>query len=293
MKHYKSLIDLHRTNGFKLPENPQLSLLECDKTCFIEDTEFTTDFYIIGLKKIASGVIRYGRTNYDHENGSMYFIKPRQVVSMNNLELEEEGFMMIIHEDFLNGHPLQQKIRSYNFFEYQTNEALHLSPKEEQVIWELYKKIEQEYDNNQDEYSQDIMLGYIESILKFSQRFYKRQFINRNQLSGHLCNKFDSMLYSFFSDGTEGLPTVKLMADKLNVSARYLTDVLKQETGKTAIEHIHLYLVSEAKNRLILNNSSIAEIAYQLGFENPPYFTRLFKKEVGITPKEFRKIGFN
>lgn len=296
MKHYNSLIELHRANGFVLPENPKLSLLQCDKTCLVQDTEFTTDFYIIGLKKLKSGVIRYGRTDYDHDNGFMYFMKPRQVISMNNLELEEEGFMIMFHEDFLNGHVLHEDVKTYNFFEYQTNEALHLSPKEEQIIWELFWKIESEYNYNQDEYSHDIMLGHLDSILKYSQRFYKRQFINRNPISGKLCNKFNSLLSTCFSKGKlaeEGLPTVKFMADKLNVSTRYLTDMLKQETGKTAIEHIHIYLISEAKDRLIKNDNSISEIAYQLGFENPPYFSRLFKKEVGLTPNEFKRNHIN
>lgn len=296
MKHYKTLIDLHRANGFKLPEDALISLLQCNNTCSVEVTEFTTDFYIIGFKKLKSGVIKYGRTNYDHDSGFMYFIRPRQVVTMNNLELEEEGFMLMLHEDFLNGHTLHRDIRNYHFFDYEANEALHLSPKEEQIIWELFRKIKIEYHNNQDEYSHSIMLGHLDSILKYSQRFYKRQFINRNQISGNLYTKFNALLAGYFEKGNltaSGLPTVKFMADKLNVSTRYLSDVLKQETGKTAIELIHIYLISEAKDRLIKDEDNISEIAYQLGFENLPYFSRLFKKEVGLTPNEFKKFSLN
>ena len=296
MKHYKNLIDLHRANGFTLPEDPLISLLQCSKTCSVEVTEFTTDFYIIGFKKLKSGSIKYGRTNYDHDNGFMYFIKPRQIISMNNLELEEEGFMLMFHEDFLNGHSLYRDVKDYHFFDYEANEALHLSPKEEQIIWELFHKIQNEYHNNQDEYSHSIMLGHLDSILKYAQRFYKRQFINRNQISGKLFTKFNDLLARYLEKedlAALGLPSVKFMAHALNVSTRYLSDMLKQETGKTAIELIHIHLVSEAKNRLIRDEGTVAEIAYQLGFENPPYFSRLFKKEVGLTPNDFKRFNLN
>lgn len=296
MKHYKTLIDLHRANGFVLPEDPLISLVQCSKTCTIEVTEFTTDFYIIGFKKLKSGVIKYGRTNYDHDSGFMYFIKPRQVITMNNLQLEEDGFMLMLHEDFLNGHTLHRDIKNYHFFDYETNEALHLSPKEEQIIWELFRKIEIEYQNSRDEYSHSIMLGHLDSILRYSQRFYKRQFINRKQITGNLYTRFNTLLTGYFEKGKNdvpGLPTVKFMADHLNVSTRYLSDMLKQETGKTAIELIHIYLISEAKDRLIKDKDTISEIAYQLGFDNLPYFSRLFKREVGQTPNEFKKFGLN
>ncbi|HSC39610.1 MAG TPA: AraC family transcriptional regulator, partial [Chitinophagaceae bacterium] len=200
------------------------------------------------------------------------------------------------HEDFLNGHALHNEIKKYNYFEYETSEALHLSPKEEQIIWELYGKIETEYQNNQDEYSKDIILGHIDSILKYSQRFYKRQFINRTELSGRIVSRFNHALATYFESGSleeKGLPTVKLMADQLHVSPRYLTDLLKQETGKTAIELIHIFLVSEAKNLLKGEDSTVAEIAWSLGFENLPYFSRLFKKETGISPKQYKKQQLN
>ncbi|HVW98508.1 MAG TPA: helix-turn-helix transcriptional regulator [Mucilaginibacter sp.] len=292
MKHFKSLSELHRANGFPPPENPLLSLFICNNSCSIGETEFTGDFYMIGFKKIKSGMFLYGRTHYDHDSGSMSFVKPRQVIQLKDLEFEENGFVIYIHEDFLNGHPLHNDIRKYSFFEYEANEALHLSPKEEQIIWELYRKIETEYYNNQDEYSRDIILGHIDSILKYSQRFYKRQFINRANISGATVSKFNDALSRYFEKGIfhqQGLPTVKVLADNLNLSARYLSDLLKQETGKTAMELIHIYLISEAKNLLASPGNNIAETAYSLGFDNLPYFSRLFKKEVGVSPNQFRK----
>lgn len=283
---------MHRYNGFPMPEHPLFSIHRCTQNCSIGDREFTSDFYMIGFKKIKSGVIMYGRTKYDHDNGSMMFVKPRQVIEFKTVEYEEDAFIMFIHEDFFNGHFLHTEINKYAFFDYEANEALHLSPSEEQTIWDLYHKIEAEYQNNTDEYSRDIMLTHIDSILKYSQRFYKRQFINRTQLSGKTVSKFNDALAAYFANGlllAQGLPTVNALASQLNLSSRYLSDMLKQETGKTAMELIHIYLVNEAKNRLKSDDQRVSEIAYELGFENLPYFSRLFKKETGVSPNQFKK----
>ncbi len=292
MQHFKSLAEMHRYNGIALPENPLFSLVRCGGVCVLGDREFTTDFYMIGMKKIKSGVILYGRTRYDHDTGSMMFIKPRQVIEFKNLQHEEDSFMIFMHEDFLNGHALHKEINKYAFFEYETNEALHLSPQEEKVIWDLYHRIDAEYKNNIDEFSRDIILTHIDSMLKYSRRFYKRQFINRTELSGKTISKFNAALTAYFNDGlldTQGLPTVSALASQLNLSSRYLSDLLKQETGKTALELIHIYLINEAKDRLKSDDQSISEIAYALGFENLPYFSKLFKKETGISPNQFKK----
>lgn len=296
MQHFNNLADMHRYNGIAAPENPMFSIVQCMNACTLGDREFTTDFYMIGLKKLKSGVILYGRTRFDHDTGSMLFVKPRQVVEFKNLEFEEDAFMLFIHEDFLHGHNLHAEINKYAFFDYETNEALHLSPREEQIMWDLHTKINNEYQNNPDEYSREIILTHIDSMLKYSQRFYKRQFINRTELSGKTVSKFSEALTTYFNNGsldTHGLPTVSTMATQLNLSARYLSDLLKQETGKTAIELIHIHLIGEAKNRLKVQNKSVSEIAYALGFENLPYFSRLFKKETGVSPNQFKKLQLN
>lgn len=297
MLHFKTLADMHRVNGFPPPESPMISVVLCKNTCDMSDKEFTGDFYMIGFKKMQSGYIVYGRTQYDHSTGgSMYFMKPRQIIQFKDMHLEEDGFAIFFHEDYLNGHELHDEIKKYHFFDYEANEALHLSPREEQVIWELYRKIDAEYTNNQDEYSKDIILAQINSILKYSQRFYKRQFINRTEMSGKMVSKFNSILTTYFESGLvgeQGLPTVKYMASQLHVSSRYLSDMLKQETGKSALELIHIFLISEAKNLLKGADETIAEIAYGLGFENLPYFSRLFKKEVGVSPAQYKKQQLN
>jgi AraC family transcriptional activator of pobA len=296
MNHFKSLSALHHANSYPPPENPLISLVKCTGTCHNAGMLHTSDFYQIGLKKMKAGVMHYGKTQYDHDRGSMSFVKPNQIVGVRNLELEESGFFIYLHEDFLIGHSLHNDIRKYSYFDYEVNEALHLSPSEEQTIWELYHKIETEYRNNTDEYSREIILSHIDSILKYAQRFYKRQFINRAVSSGKTVSRFNDLLSRYFESGlvkNQGLPTVHFLANELSVSPRYLSDLLKQETGKTALELIHAHLVSEAKNQLLGAYQSVAETAYGLGFENPSYFSRLFKKEVGMTPNEFKRVNLN
>jgi len=298
MKHYKTINELNKVNGFPPSEHPLVGLLTCQElmACSIGESEFTSDFYIIALKRMTAGQFKYGRTKYDHDNGSMYFTKPRQVVEINNVESAEKAFVIMIHEDFFIGHNLHAEVKRYGYFDYEINEAVHLSAKEEEIMWELYHKIEREINGNQDEYSKDIILTHVDSILKYSQRFYNRQFINRVVLSSKLVSRFTDLLTEYFTQGahhTKGLPTVKLMAEKLNTSTRYLTDLLRQETGKTALDHIHIFLIDEAKNMLRSTDKTIAETAYKLGFENPPYFSRLFKKETGISPNQYREQFLN
>lgn len=297
--HYKTISELHRTSGFPPPEHPLLSLMTCKElmTYSVGESRFTSDFYMIALKKIKSGYVLYGKTKYDHDNGSMVFVKPRQIIEVSNVQFADKGFLIFFHEEYLTGHRLHDQIRKYGYFEYEINEALHLSPSEEKIMWDAYEKIRTEYDNNQDEFSREIILSHIDSILTYSERFYKRQFINRStNLSGTTMRKFHETLNRYVENGQlqkQGLPSVHQLADELALSPRYLSDVLKMETGKTALEHIHIYLVDEAKNRLLSSDHNIAEIAYQLGFENPPYFTRLFKKMVGLTPMQYKEQHLN
>jgi len=298
MKHFKTISELHNTNGYPKPENPLLSLVTCQdlKACTIGNSKFTSDLYMIAFKRVKSGNFLYGKTKYDFDNGSMAFVKPRQITEISNIELTDKAFIIFFHEDYLLKHPLHAEIKKYGYFHYEVNEALHLSPKEEEIIWDLFHKIQSEYNNNQDEYSKDIIVTHIDSILKYAQRFYKRQFLNRTVYSGAIISRFSEILKTYLENGDlqkRGLPTVKYMASELSISTRYLSDLLKQETGKTALEHIHIFLIDEAKSMLMSTNHTVAETAYRLGFENPPYFTRLFKKEVGLTPVEYKDQFLN
>ena len=300
MNHYTTLNALHDDSGIQRPENPLLSIMTCQdyNKSSLGKNKFSGDFYLISFKKFVSGNFRYGRRNYENDNGSMIYIRPRQSIGFEDLVLTEKGFLIFIHEDYLLNTKLHSEISKYSFFDYEVSESLHLSIAEEKNIWELYGKIHSEYHNNQDEFSKEIIITHIDSILKYSQRFYKRQFINRAEYEGNLITRFNLFLREYQESGkliSEGLPTVAYMASRLSMSTRYLTDQLKVETGKTALDHIHIFLIDEAKNLLLATDNSISETAYQLGFENPPYFSRLFKKKIGITPVQFKegKFGLN
>ncbi|HLP16542.1 MAG TPA: helix-turn-helix transcriptional regulator [Bacteroidota bacterium] len=291
MEHFKTIAALDAAEGFPPPEHPLISLNSFGKSMKPrKPIEFTGEFYIIGFKKAKSGELRYGQTRYDHNTGVMFFAKPNQML-VCNLRYDERGFFIHVHQDYLIGHPLFSEIRKYSFFDYESSEALHLSPREKKIVWSLYHKMEAEYHNNPDDFSKSIILSHLDSLLKYAQRFYKRQFIDRKPISGKTVTRFTEQLDAYFAEGQEtrrGLPTVNYLASRLNLSPKYLSDLLKQETGKTAIELIHLHMISEAKNLLIAGERTVAEIAYQLGFENPPYFSRLFRKGVGMSPKEFK-----
>ncbi|MDX3914861.1 MAG: AraC family transcriptional regulator [Pseudosphingobacterium sp.] len=250
MQHYKNLTALHLGNQWEAPQHPLFSMIGCQSECKLGNREFTTDCYVIAFKKIKSGNFMYGRTSYDHDNGCLFFAKPRQIIEMKDLEFEEKGYMLMIHEDYLHGHELFKEIEKYSFFDYEVTEALHLSPKEEQIILELHSKIQTEYFNNPDEYSREIILSHISSILKYAQRYYKRQFVDRAQVIGKTASKFNDLLRKYLNQGLmvkSGLPNVAFLADQLFVSPRYLSDLLKQETGKTAMELIHIFMILEAK----------------------------------------------
>ena len=279
------------------PEHPQLSVhlaegedhLPCPK---LSSPPITNDCYTISFKKIVDGELTYGRTKYDFTNGALFFIAPRQVLQWESeLIMEQQGFSISFHEDFIKGTPIAQEINSYGFFSYTANEALHLSPKEEEQMIALVRSIEAEYQNNQDVFSQEIIVAHLSTLLKYAQRFYERQFINRKPWSNDLLSLFNSQLRSYAESGmlqTEGIPTIEHLATKLAVSQRYLSDTLKKETGKTTTEHLQLFLIDQSKELLLNPTKSVAEVAYELGFEYPPYFSRLFKKKEGISPTAYR-----
>jgi len=293
--HCKTNAQLHEINRYTPPIHPMLSLLAYNE--LTDDTlraaRFTGNFYVICLLKVMSGYVLYGKTKYDHCSGSMMFMKPRQIIEFNNVKFAENSFVILVHEDYLSGHWLQEQIRKYSYFDYEINEAVHTCPPEEKIIWDLYEKIRVEYQGNQDELSTEIILSHLNSILKYSDRFYKRQFADRRvNTSSSTTRKFHDALKDYFKTGQQqiqGLPSVNYLAGDLFISTRYLSEVLKQETGKNALEHIHIYLIAEAKNQLLGSDSNVSGIAYQLGFKSPSYFTRLFKKVAGITPMQYKE----
>ena len=295
-----SISELHEQSHYPPPENPLFSILHTelkeDEIGRCEDEEqpepisVTNRFYSISLKNIISGEILYGRTKYDCSNGTLLFAAPDQTMVFKGLVFSSEAFYIAFHKDYINGTPLFDKIKKYNFFNYHVNEALHLSPKEEELLKTIFRNIETEYHNNQDEFSKEIILSHLETLLKYADRFYKRQFLNRKEINQELFTRFIGVLDNFVSANLledKGIPTVEWMANQLGVSHRYMSDTIKAETGKTAVDQINLYLIEEAKNLLLAPNASISETAYKLGFEYPQYFSRLFKKKTGISPKKY------
>jgi AraC-like DNA-binding protein len=280
------------------PEHPMLSVLFATGDNFLpcpkdSSPPITTECYSISLKKIIRGSLNYGRTKYDFTNGALIFMAPRQVLQWDSsVVFEQKGFSINFHEDFLKGTELAQQIKKYGFFSYSANEALHLSPKEERQIESIVENIEIEYQNNQDEFSKDIIISQLSTLLKYANRFYERQFLNRKELSNNLLEQFIQQLEAYFESGQlqeKGIPSIEQIAEKMLISQRYLSDTLKKETGKTTTEHLQLYLIDAAKDILLKPNKSISEVAYELGFEYPQYFSRVFKKKEGLSPSEYRE----
>lgn len=298
MQHFKTLSAYIDYLELPRPEHPMLSVfsaigdgvLPCPKE---SSPPITNDCYSISLKKIVKGKLNYGRTQYDFTNGALIFIGPRQVLQWDSsVVYDQKGFSINFHEDFIKGTELAQQIKKYGFFSYAVNEALHLSPKEEKQIESIVENIDIEYQNNQDEFSKEIIISQLSTLLKYANRFYERQFLNRRELSNDLLEQFNQQLEEYFDSGQlekKGIPSIEQIADRLSVSQRYLSDTLKKETGKTSTEHLQLYLIDEAKHILLKPNKSVAEVAYELGFEYPPYFSRLFKKKEGISPTAYRE----
>ncbi|KAB2807708.1 helix-turn-helix domain-containing protein [Phaeocystidibacter luteus] len=297
MQHFSTLSSYLEYLELPGPEHPMLSVFTATSDGFLpcpkeSSPPITNDCYTISFKKIVKGNLNYGRTKYDFTNGALFFIGPRQVLQWDDaVVFEQMGFSINFHEDFLKGTDLAHQIRKYGFFSYSTNEALHLSPKEERQMELIVENIHLEYQNNHDSFSKEIIISHLSTLLKYAERFYERQFMNRAELSSTLLEQFHQLLIDYFESGRlekEGIPSIQDIASNLNVSQRYLSDSLKRETGKTTIEHLHSYLIDEAKNMLLSPTKTVAEVAYELGFENPPYFSRLFKKKEGVSPTEYR-----
>lgn len=298
MQHFKSLSAYIEYLELPPAEHPMLAIYTAMNSGFLpcpkeSSPPITNDCYSISFKRVIKGELTYGRTKYDFTNGTLFFIAPRQMIQWDrSVVFEQQGFSINFHEDFIKGTELARQIKKFGFFSYAANEALHLSPKEERQIELIIENIDLEYQNNPDSFSKDIIISQLSTLLKYAQRFYDRQFINRMEYSIDLLERFNKLLEAYFDSGQQyenGIPSIEQIAAQLSVSQRYLSDTLKKETGKNTTEHLHLYLIDAAKNRLLNPDKTISEVAYDLGFEYPPYFSRLFKKKEGISPTEFRE----
>lgn len=248
-------------------------------------------FYTVWLKKGLKGTIYYGRQTFDFGEGVLGFQAPGQVFAIDEtLDISEiSGWMLLFHPDLLHKHPLGKKIASYGFFSYALHEALHLSAREEEQLDSVLTSIRLEHEQPIDAFSQDVLISQIEVLLNYANRFYHRQFLTRRPAAHDLLSRFETLLTAYFAQsGEQPLPTVQHFADALHVSPAYLSDMLRTLTGQTTQQHIHYGLIEKAKQLLLSTSLSINETAFQLGFEYPQYFTRLFKNKTGLTPAAFR-----
>ena len=295
--HFNSISELHRLLGLPKPLHPLVSLVDNTHITIEKDQlpeSFLFNFYKISYKINLRGKLRYGQNYYDFDEGGLVFTSPSQLLAIDD-DSEYLGSTLLIHPDFLRNYPLGKNINQFGFFSYSVNEALHLSEKEKSVITNIFRNIEEELQLPIDDFSQDLIVSQIELILNYSNRFYKRQFITRKAVNNDLLAKLETLLADYFGDEKalmKGLPTVQYLAEQLNVSSHYLSDMLRSLTGQNAQQHIHNKLIEKAKEMLSISHLSVAEIAYQLGFEHPQSFNKLFKSKTNLAPSEFRQ-SFN
>jgi len=280
---------------YSKPTHPLIAVVDLskvDRSHRVPDASYRLDLYSIACKQI-EGSFKYGRTNYDFSEGSLMFTAPNQVLSPG-IENKVEGWAIYIHPDFLHASSKGQKLARYSFFGYDTHECLHISEAEKRVLEDCVQNIEKEIALNPDGHSHHLVLTNLELLLSYCARFYDRQFMTRLKKSNDVVEKFDRLLEDYFSKGSlieSGMPEVKYFASKLNLSANYLSDLLTKFTGKSTLEHIHLKLIDTAKSLLWSTENSISEIAYDLGFEHPAHFTKLFKNKTGYSPKAYRNLN--
>lgn len=291
---FKSISELMRSMNMPKPLHPLVALVNYNKKVNRKNVgrSFLIDFYKVSFKKGFRGKVKYGQGYYDFEEGGLAFLAPNQLVTMSVDESCYEGYTLYFHVDLIRNYQLGKNIHQYGFFTYAVNEALFLSDKEKKVIAGLFENIAAELNNNTDAFSQDVLVSQIELLLNYSNRFYNRQFLTRKAVHHDLISQMDTYLAGCFADQLGGIPTVLEVAKHLHVSPRYLTDMLKSLTGRSAQQHIHDRLIEKAKASLSTTRLTIAEIAYQLGFEHPQSFNRLFKRHTNLSPNVFRK-SFN
>jgi AraC-like DNA-binding protein len=291
----ESIADLTQRMQLPSPLHPLITLINYDiSTPTLTDVGrwIQLDFYKISFKNNFKGSVKYGPSSYDFKDGGLAFLSPGQIVEVPSQRADYQGYVLYFHPDLLKGYSLANHIFNFGFFDYGVTEALFLSDKEKQVIAALFQAISVELNNPTDAFSQDILVSQLELLLNHSNRFYNRQFITRKVLNRNLIHRMNEYLQRYFTTGEsiqQGLPSAQIIANNLNVSQRYLSDMLRTLTGKTTQQHIHLWLIDKAKQLLKQNTLATSEIAYQLGFEHPQSFNKLFKQKTGLSPAMFKQ----
>lgn len=291
-KKFETLSDFHRAFGLPQPLHPLISFINMEDV--IVPTRESFDFFILDFYKIAyktslCGQAKYGQNYYDFGEGGLIFTAPNQV--FESPKSTAIGYVFFIHPDFLLTYPLAKKIKQYGFFSYAANEALYLSAHEKATIMSVFKIIDDELKSRIDGFSHDVVIAQIELLLNYSNRYYSRQFITHKAVYNDLLQQLEEILDDYFNHSKslyQGLPTVKYLAEQVNLSPGYLSDMLRSLTGQNAQQHIHNKLIATAKEKLSTTGYSVSEIAYALGFEHPQSFSKFFKTKTSLSPLEFR-----
>ena len=294
--HIKTISDLYRMLDMGATRHPLITVLDL---CQMDnrnsgEVRIRTDYYSVMFKNYCRNHMRYGRRTLDFQDGNLVCIAPGQVITIDNdIEVRDDmlGWCVCFHPDLIRGTALGAEMRNFTYFGYDTAEALHLSEHEKTTLHDIVRKLQSELNERIDDFSRRIILAHLELLLNYTMRCYGRQFITRKPANVDIVSKVEGILKAYFENiekRSEGLPSVKYLASMVNLSPGYLSDLLKKETGLNAQDHIHHYVIEQAKNILVQTNFSISEIAYSLGFEYPQYFSRLFKQKTGRTPLEYR-----
>lgn len=297
---FESIAEAHRVFGLPEPKHPLITVInggheQIDMNGFRQNHVLT--FYKISYKPKLSGKLKYGQSYYDFDGGGLLFAAPGQIIGSNDNDGAVcSAYTLLIHPDFLLGSALSKEIKKYGFFSYSANETLHLSDDERATIISIFKMIETELNSRIDEFSQHVVLAQLELLLNYSNRFYKRQFITRKAVNNELLARLEFLLEEYFSKEAavdSGLPTVGYLADQLNLTPGYLSDMLRTLTGQSAQQHIHDKVIEKAKEKLSTTNLTVSEVAYALGFEHAQSFSKLFKMKTRVSPMEFRRSFSN
>ncbi|WP_158798001.1 AraC family transcriptional regulator [Pedobacter sp. L105] len=294
----ESISEIHRMLGLPGPVHPLISLMDATEgqidMCRLP-VSYVTSFYKISFITKLGGKFKYGQGYYDFDEGSLLFTAPNQIMGGTEKYEDNAGYSLIIHPDFLQGYPLAGKIKSYGFFSYASNEALHLSEQEWTTILSIFSIVQKELNSRIDDFSHEVIIAQIELLLSYAKRFYKRQFLTRQVINNELLQQLEELLNGYFNEEkpiVHGIPTVQYLAEQLNYTPNYLSDMLRSLTGLNAQQHIHQKLIERSKELLSATNLTISEVAYRLGFEHPQSFSRLFKIKTRVSPVQFRS-AFN
>jgi AraC-like DNA-binding protein len=296
--HSKSITEIRTVFGLEKPTHPLITILDTQKLAYGEETvgkRFTSDLYLIALKDANCG-IDYGRNSYDFDDGVLIFTAPKQIITVKKPQKlnEVKGWMLYFHPDLIRNTTLGSKIDTYNFFNYEVHEALHLSENEQNTLNQIVQLIQDEIKERIDNHSQQVLVSNIELLLNYSKRFYERQFNTRSASNSDVVSKVEMLLKNYYVQHQiieKGQPTIQYLAEHCHLSASYLSDLLTKETGRAAKDHINDFLINKAQDLLLGTTDSVSEIAYTLGFNYPHYFGRLFKQKTGKTPQEYRQLN--